>query len=221
MNKENFYEKLLLLAEEGDPEAQWRIGCLYLLGADGFERDISKAINLFTFSSKENFPQSLFNLGGIYENKDGEFFPGEKPDYIKAFNYHLMAAKLDFPPSMVIVGEYFLYGKGTTQSYKLAKEWLEKGAMFSYQSNLGLILLGKIYFEALGVKKNLVEAHKFFNLGASFNFHHNDDEFTASWYRKQVESLMTFEEIVKAQELAHSFKFLPLPSQFHLKLNDI
>ena len=200
--KEDSLSQLFRLARDGNPEAQWSL-----------EKDVSKAIEYFMESSKYDFVQALYNLGVIYENTEEQFFPTQKPDYKTAFYFQKRGADLGFPASMASLGEFYLNGHGTVQSYKTSKEWLDKAIYYNQGSSRALLNLGKIYAQGLGVSKNLIEAHKLFNLATTIDSHELQK---AIDFRKKVELEMTQDEVLAAQELALNFEFLPLPEKFHL-----
>ena len=207
--------KLRKLSDEGNPEAQWHLACKYVFGVGGCPKDLSIAIELFQKSAMKGFAQSSYNLGCLAWDKTQEFFPNAKPNYSAAFLHFKQGSDIEFPPSMTNLGEFYLRGYGTVQSYQKAHELLMKAARYSYDSNTALFLLGKIYLEGLGVKKNLIEAHKYFNLAAKIEKEYQSE---AIELRSQIEPQMELDDVLKAQNLALEYQFEALPEKFHLRL---
>ena len=198
-----------------DPEEQFGLGCKYLLGYGGFQKDANKAVELFTLSAEQGFAYSEYNLGIIFENNNKEYFSDE-PAYSTAFAYFLRAAEQGMPVAMEKVGEYYMLGLGVVQHYLKAKEWFLKASL--YEGSLSaLISLGDIYSQGLCVEKNLIEAYKFFSLASVKGNLKNGatDKLAliekAAKLKAEIEPQLTKEDLVKAQDLAFEFKYDVLP----------
>ncbi|MBQ3646459.1 MAG: sel1 repeat family protein, partial [Synergistaceae bacterium] len=65
---ENFdFNATLKLAENGDAEAQNRIGVAYNNG-EGVEQNYSEAMKWYLKSAEQNYPYAFDNLGSMYQN---------------------------------------------------------------------------------------------------------------------------------------------------------
>jgi uncharacterized protein len=76
------------LAEEGEPEAQFNLGLLYLDG-HGVPQSAAEAVNWFRRAAEQDYAQAQHNLGAMYGSGQGV-----KRDYIQAYKWlNLCAAK--------------------------------------------------------------------------------------------------------------------------------
>jgi TPR repeat protein len=60
------FELLLPLAENGDPEAQFKVGFMYVHGR-GVDRDFDEAIRWMTAAAEQGFPEAQYNLALSYD----------------------------------------------------------------------------------------------------------------------------------------------------------
>jgi uncharacterized protein len=76
------------LAEEGDPEAQYNMGLLYLDGK-GVPESPAEAANWFRRAAEQDYEKAQHNLGAMYGSGQGL-----KRDYIQAYKWlNICAAK--------------------------------------------------------------------------------------------------------------------------------
>lgn len=61
------FEELEVLANQGDIQAQYKLGQMYYNGK-GTEQNLKKAFKFFQKSAKQNFSESQFMLGEMYYN---------------------------------------------------------------------------------------------------------------------------------------------------------
>lgn len=102
----------------------------------------------------------------------------------------------------------YLDGHGVPQDYKLAKEWLDKA---SNQGNAGALYnLGLIYAKGLSVPQSNLGAYLCFDLAAARLT--GSDQVNAEKARDLAASLLTPEELSKAQEAAEKW-FAAHPAQ--------
>jgi len=76
------------LAEQGDPEAQYNMGLLYLDGK-GVPQSPAEAANWFRRAAEQDYEKAQHNLGAMYGSGQGV-----KRDYIQAYKWlNICAAK--------------------------------------------------------------------------------------------------------------------------------
>jgi len=76
------------LAEQGDPEAQYNLGLLYLDG-HGVPQSSAEAANWFRRAAEQDYTQAQHNLGAMYGSGQGV-----KRDYVQAYKWmNICAAK--------------------------------------------------------------------------------------------------------------------------------
>ena len=74
------------LAEQGDPKAQFRLGCLYAFG-QGVAPDYAFALRLYRLAAEQGDPDAQNNLGGMYAQG-----MGVPPDPVQAYMWFELAA---------------------------------------------------------------------------------------------------------------------------------
>ena len=110
--KEKLYQKINTLK----PEDQHNLGVVFMNGSDKVEKNIDTAIYLFTKAADNNFSDSQYNLGVIYET--------QLKDYSAAIKWYKKSAKQGDIESHYRVG--YLYG--LQDNKKKYFDWLEKAA---------------------------------------------------------------------------------------------
>ena len=68
VNKEHSFEAVMAQAEEGDAEAQYKLGEMYRFG-DEVEQDIEEGIRWFRMAAEQGHAEAQFDLGWIFQNK--------------------------------------------------------------------------------------------------------------------------------------------------------
>ena len=125
---------------------QFHIAYKYFTG-NGVEKDINKAIELFTKAAEKNHLQAQVNLGFIYSNnKYG------KKDLKKSFYWYQKAALQNDVQSQAYLANLYYFGKGTKKDIKKAFYWYQKAA--NANDNNAQYNLGVIYLNGEVGKKN-------------------------------------------------------------------
>jgi TPR repeat protein len=75
------------LADQGDPKAQFRLGCLYAFG-QGVSKDYAFAFRLYRLAAKQGDADAQNNLGGMYAEG-----MGVSPDPVQAYMWFDLAAE--------------------------------------------------------------------------------------------------------------------------------
>jgi TPR repeat protein len=75
------------LADQGDPKAQFRLGCLYAFG-QGVSKDYAFAFRLYRLAAEQGDADAQNNLGGMYAEG-----MGVSPDPVQAYMWFELAAE--------------------------------------------------------------------------------------------------------------------------------
>ncbi len=152
--------ELLLLAEQGDPQAQCDLGLLFVNPNAG-EIDISKAFYWFSKSAIQGFADAQYRLADIYETV--------KHDLANAVKWYKAAAEQGHAEAQCTLGYCFEQGHGVEENAIEAVKWYKKAAEQGNaiaQSNLA-----RCYEQGKGVDKNLSEAIKWYEESAERGYH--------------------------------------------------
>ena len=120
------YEKAaawyLRAAEQGNANAQYRLGLLYWDGK-GVEQNYSEAVRWFTEAAKQNHAEALNCLGVFAENGYGM----ERDDR-QAAEWYTQSAEQGNTEAQYRLGLLYLDGRGVEQNDGEAVSWFEKAA---------------------------------------------------------------------------------------------
>lgn len=182
-------------AENGDPEAQFRLGIMYLHG-QLVPKDVKQAEEWLRKAADQGHAYAQTNLGAIYSGGWGV-----PQDYKQSAEWHRKAADQGVSDAAYRLGLIYAEGKGVPQDYKQASEWYHKAAdkgIAPAQHNLGLM-----YANGLGVPQDKKQALEWFlkaadkgHTDAQFNLGYmyaegigvpQDYKMAAEWYRKAAD----------------------------------
>ena len=134
-------------AEKKDPEAIYFLGLKYFFGEVGLQKDMRRAVKLWTEAAELGSVEALFDLGNSYCNGDGvqqddakgaEFYKkaamqghvesrynlgtleGEKGNYDRALRHFLIPAKMGLIHSLEKIKQMFMDGLATKEQYSRA-----------------------------------------------------------------------------------------------------
>lgn len=139
-------ERIKALADEGNPEALFILGTLYLDG-DGVPRSMDDAFGCFREAAIRGETNSAFNLG--LAAALGEDMP---QSWSEASYWYSMAANSGHPKAMVQLGILYSTGNGVPQSYLDAASWYAKAADLGDRD--GMMLLADLFEDGLGVPQS-------------------------------------------------------------------
>ncbi|MBR6412712.1 MAG: sel1 repeat family protein [Alphaproteobacteria bacterium] len=159
---ETAYPEMMALAGEGNPEAAYYMGKMYLDGL-GVDADVEKAIKYFEQADKGYYSEATVQLGkmaltgeGMSENKDlgiqylkkaayagngnamyelGKLYEkgeGVEKNYTYAFGFFYMGALKGEKRSQVKAARYYLTGRGIPQDHAAAVRWYVRAANQGY-----------------------------------------------------------------------------------------
>ena len=151
--------------------------------------DYATAFKEFKSLADAGGKTSQYNLGVMYENGQGV-----RQDYVEAARWYTLAAEQGYGAAQYKLGVMYANGQGVLQDYNEAVKWYTLAAEQGVAK--AQLNLGAMYFNGKGVLADVVIAHMWFNITAA-----NGDE-TGSEYRETLATLMTPEDISKAQAMA-------------------
>ena len=201
-NNQKALELAKSAAQEGDPSAQYVVGCLYNNGwvveKDKAEADkwFAKALVGATPLADSGDAAAQFVLGTLYER-------GKAVDknLTTALGWYRKSAEQGYANAQTNLGAMYLNGTGVEKNFEMAADWFRKAAeqgIAVAQASLGLM-----YQDGIGVEKNLETAVGWHRKAAEQGFapaqtnlglmYENgtgvkqDFKMAAAWYRKAAE----------------------------------
>jgi TPR repeat protein len=181
-------------AEQGDPEAQLKLGSLYYKGK-GVPTDFVEAVRWYRKSAEQGYAKAEYDLGYMYQEGKGvpqdhaeavrwcrkaaeqgdpraedalgiSYYRGEgvAQDYVDAVRWYRKAAEQGYADAQYNLGYMYQEGKGVSQDYAEAVSWYRKAAEQGYED--GQYNLGYMYFYGLGVPQDRIEADRLFRQAA-------------------------------------------------------
>ena len=133
--------------EKKDPHALHHLGQKYFFGEIGLQKDMQKAVELYTEAAELGSVDALFNLGYAFELGEGveqdetksvHFYikaamqghsesrhnlgsiEGEKKNFDRAVRHFLISAKMGYKNSVEIIKNMFMAGLATKEHYAQA-----------------------------------------------------------------------------------------------------
>ena len=163
INREKAVEWLWKAAEQGDAEAQGRLGRLFREG-NGVQQDFSKALEYFLKASARGDPLAQFGLGMMYLMGDGI-----SKDEIKSQELIRKSAAKGLPDAQLLLATWYSEGFfGVAKDALKAMEWWQKAAE---QGNASAqYLLGSKYKSGEGVPQDNSRAMEWLRKSASQGF---------------------------------------------------
>ncbi len=188
-------DQLRQTAEQGDADAQNKLGAIYANG-NGVSEDAREAVKWFRKAAEQGFAKAQFNLGNMYSRG-----AGGPEDAREAAKWYRKAAEQGHVMAQFNLGVMYSKGEGVPEDDQEAVSWYREAAEQGYaraQFNLGVM-----FSKGEGVAKDDQEAAKWYreaaeqgyapsqaNLGLRYWVGEGvpkDDREAAKWYRKAAE----------------------------------
>ena len=157
--------RLVEAAEQGDAEAQYKLGLCYDL-AKGVTEDDSKAVEWYTKAAEQGHVEAQYKLGLCYHYGDGV-----TQEMAKAIEWYTKAAEQGHVDAQFFLGIWYYDGIEVSQDYSKAFLWLSKAA--EQEENVPQYLLGDLqyhlglcYYKGYGVSQDLSKAVEWFTKAA-------------------------------------------------------
>ncbi len=109
-------------AEQGDAEAQLKLGLRYAEG-DGVIQNDKEAARWFVLAARQGLPEAQYHYGLALLNGRGVV-----QDYRSAFNWIEMPARSGYAKAQYSLGELYRYGTGTAMDKARAYLWFNLAA---------------------------------------------------------------------------------------------
>lgn len=120
-------DRITMMAEAGDAEAQSKLGVLYASGI-GIKRDIHEALKWYRKSAEQGDPMGQWNLAFLYVRGDGV-----AADFVQARELFRKSAESGLPNAQYDLGIMLLDGLGGKQDTDEAMKWFRKSAGQGYR----------------------------------------------------------------------------------------
>jgi len=106
------------LAEQGNIDAQYRLGMAYA-GGHGVPQDYAKAAKWHQKAAEQGQARAQTFLGGLYH-----YGRGVPQDYAEAVKWYRKAAEQGRARAQALLGNMYAEGKSVPQDFVLAHKWL-------------------------------------------------------------------------------------------------
>ncbi len=182
-------------AEQGDADAQWRLGNMYDIGWYVAE-DKAEAAKWYRNAAEQGHADAQYSLGLYYD-----YGRGVAEDKAEAIKWYRKAAEQGYAKAQHNLGVHYEKAQGVAQDYEEAIKWYRKAAeqgLAPSQCNLGVF-----YYFGYGVAQDKEKAIKLYRQAAEqgdeeaqcnlgFCYHRGrvvaqDFEKAVAWYTKSVE----------------------------------
>ena len=107
-------------AEQGIPEAQFKLGICY---HEGIEQDYKEAVNWLRKAAEQGYTEAQSSLGFCYDYGDGV-----NQDSTEAVKWYQNAANQGFMKGEALLGLMYFEGADVERDLTEARKWLEKAA---------------------------------------------------------------------------------------------
>ena len=229
--QETVVAELRTRAEQGDAEAQFKLGRMYGKG-EGVTRDGMQAVAWFRKAAEQGNAKAQNGLGAMYD-----LGQGVSQDWAQAVVWYRKAAEQGEAMAQSNLGAMYKDGHGVAQDHAQAAAWYRKAAEQGYtegQFNLSLMYvngrgvpqdyaqalvwyrkaaeqgyaaaqhnLGRMYETGRGVPQDNVEAHKWQDLAAMRATGEDQKKFSDG--RDELARSMTPDQIVEAGRRAQEW----------------
>jgi TPR repeat protein len=152
-------------AEQGEAEAQYRIGRIYAR-ADGVPRDKAQAARWLRKAAEQGDARAMYALGSMLvpTEKVMEQDP-ESGFWFRASAEPLRkAAEQGDAEAQVFLGDAYLFGRGVSQDAEEAYKWIRRAA--EQGNNEAQYRLGSMFKSGEGLLKDEAEASRWFRMAA-------------------------------------------------------
>ncbi len=187
------------LADQGNPEAQEKIGRLYERGM-GVPKDFTKAESWYRKAAEQGYPPAQARLGFMY--RIGE---GVARDPKQAARWYALGAAKGNPLAEVGLGFMSMEGIGMPADFGAAAGWFNKAANQGDAS--AMLALAALYERGKGVAKSDVEALKWTILATIDDGEYEQELFDrAKRLRKEMSDRLPPEQVGEAERAARSWQ---------------
>jgi anti-anti-sigma factor len=152
------FESQLVLAEQGDVDAQFQIGGRYAEG-NGVDEDFSEALRWYHRAADANHAEAQYALGTAYAY--GMKVPH---DYEKALEWFKKAAEQGHVEAQYNLGMSFCHGLAGEPDLARAAKWYQRAADAGHSE--AQLALADLYLEGMGVEQSVDQAQEWYQRAA-------------------------------------------------------
>ncbi len=116
-NYETAVREFRPLADQGDTNAQFMLGLMYVEGR-GVPQDYAEALKWYRLAAAQGDAVAQLNLGVMYDNGRGA-----PQDYAEAVRWYSLAAEQGYAEAQFMLGAMYTAGAGVPQDSILAHMW--------------------------------------------------------------------------------------------------
>lgn len=150
------------LEEQGNPEAQYRLGRMYVIGG-GVKVSCSEAMKWFQKAAEQGHARAQYRLGRLYTH---DIYGGcQSQNFQEAFKWLRKAAEQGVEDALNYLGVLYSNGQGVPVDKKEAVKWWRKAV--EKGSDSGMENLGWYTSNGWGTEKNLDEGERLLKLAVS------------------------------------------------------
>lgn len=153
------FNSLLREAEQGNADAQFKLGYRYFCG-NGVERDDTEAVKWFQLAAEQGEAQAQLFLAYCYDNGQGI-----RQDEAEAIKWLKSAAERGYAGAQIALGLKYYSGRGVDENMTEAVKWFHLAA--EQGDSYAQCELGCFYYNGTGVTKNTGEARKWLSRSAA------------------------------------------------------
>ena len=187
------------LAEEGDANAQERLGHAYSYG-QGVPQDRDEAAKWYRKAAEQGNAEAQLQLGGLHQ-----YGLGVPQDYAEAVNWYRKAAEQGHAEAQYNLGNAYYCGHGVPQDYAEAVRWFLKAVDnrdYDPETTDAMYRLGSAYYYGNGVPQDYPRAYYWLDFAAFYCG--SGEKYTSA--RDEVAARMTPQQVAEAQRLAREWK---------------
>jgi len=178
---------LRLAAEQGNAEAQFRLGVMYGNGDDGIEMDQQKAMSWFSQAARQGHENALITMAWMYANG-----AGVEVDENRARELYLLAADHGSAKAQYVVATMYRFAQfGADRDLAKSLRYYTESADQGFAT--AQFALGKLLVEGKLVEKDLTTALEWLTLADA------NGSKRAEAYIKEVLQQMSPQEIEQAR----------------------
>jgi TPR repeat protein len=179
-------------AEQGEPLAQFNLGIMYALGESVLQDEQASAL-WFIQSAEQNNDMAQFNLGVIFAEG-----VGVEQSYTTAVKWYEKSAAQGNAAAQYNLAHIYREGEIIPQDHNVALSLFQKSA--DQGNDLAQFELGVMYTFGEGLKRNFVQAYRWFTLSSM-----SSSNEVAISQRNLIQSRMSAEEIEQAEALVQAW----------------
>ncbi|KAF9924320.1 hypothetical protein FBU30_005686 [Linnemannia zychae] len=114
-------EQKIIIASQGNKEAQVKLGDIYKYGLGGVEKDYNRAKDWYLKAAEQGHACAQYNIGFLYANGHGV-----QQDYSLAMTWYKKAAEQGHADAQYNIGFLYQHGFGVQRNNTMAKMWYQK-----------------------------------------------------------------------------------------------